>query len=439
MSKASRSSDSTRICALGLWHLGCVTSACLARLGYRVTAYDPDAARVRDLMGGTPPLYEPGLSELIAEGLASGRLTFTDDLAQATGGAAFVLFTFDTPVDDQDQADIGGILTAAADIAPLLGERATVIVMSQVPAGTCRRIAVSLQQADPGRRVRLVYSPENLKLGRAIDRFLRPPMVVLGADDEEALDAAEQLFAPIAAPKLRLNLPTAEMLKHALNAFSATCISFANEIAALCDEAGADAVAVADAMRYDERVGLETPLRPGLGFAGGTLARDLNALRAVGDRAQRDTPLLDAVHAINEGQKQRVLDKLHGVYGSLDGLTVSVFGLTYKPGTSTLRRSLSLELIDALAGQGTSVKAYDPMADIRELPAGFPARIGDDPYETARDSDALLILTGWPDFRDLDYAAIRLFMRQPVLIDALNLLDREALLGYGFRYLGIGR
>ena len=136
---------------------------------------------------------------------------------------------------------------------------------------------------------------------------------------------------------------------------------------------------------------------------------------------------------------QKVLDKLHGVYGSLDGLTVSVFGLTYKPGTSTLRRSLSLELIDALAGQGTSVKAYDPMADIRELPAGFPARIGDDPYETARDSDALLILTGWPDFRDLDYAAIRLFMRRPVLIDALNLLDREALLGYGFRYLGIGR
>jgi len=428
------------VCTLGLWHLGCVTSACLARLGYRVTAYDPDPERVRELSDGKPPLYEPGLSELIAEGLASGRLAFTDDLPQALTGAAFVLFTFDTPMDDQDRVDLEGIMATAVQVAPHLEDgAAVVVVMSQVPAGTCRQIARSLEQAPPGRRVRLVYSPENLKLGQGIDRFLRPPMVVLGADDDEALDAAELLFAPIGAPKLRLDLPTAEMLKHALNAFSATCISFANEIAALCDETGADAVALADAIRYDERIGLETPLRPGLGFAGGTLARDLNALRAIGDRAHRDTPLLDAVHAINEGQKQRVLDKLHGVYGSLDGLTVSVFGLTYKPGTSTLRRSLSLELIDALAGQGTNVKAYDPMADIRDLPAGFPAHIGDDPYETARDSDALLILTGWPNFRDLDYAAIRLFMRQPVLVDAQNLLDKDALLGYGFRYLGMGR
>ena len=429
----------TKVCTLGLWHLGSVMAACLAQMGYTVTGYDPDPNRVRELMKGVPPLYEPGLPELVGAGLASRRLVFTNDLPQAMAGAAFALLTFDTPLDDEDQVDLRGILATAAEMAAPLEDGATVIVMSQVPVGTCRQIEQAIQQTCPRRRFGLVYSPENLKLGQAIDRFLCPRMVVLGAEDESALDAAEWLFGPIPAPKLRLDLPTAEMVKHALNAFSATCISFANEVAALCDETGADAAALAQAMRHDERVGRETPLQPGLGFAGGTLARDLNALRCIGDRSGQDTPLLDAVLTVNESQKRRLLDKLSRIYGSLDGLTVSVFGLTYKPGTSTLRRSLSLELIASLAAQGSIVRAYDPGADMRELPAAFPARIGDDPYETVRDSDALLIMTGWPDFRGLDYAAIRRSMRQPVLIDALNLLDRDALLSYGFRYLGMGR
>jgi len=428
-----------KVCTLGLWHLGCVASACLAEMGYTVTGYDPDADRGQNLMKGAPPLYEPGLAELIDAGLNSGRLAFTDDLAQAVAGAHFVLFTFDTPLDDRDQADPSGILATAAQVGESLEDGATVIVMSQVPVGTCLDIERAIQRAHPGRRFGLVYSPENLKLGQAIDRFRHPPMVVLGADDEGALGAAEALFSPLLAPKLRLDLRTAEMLKHVLNAFSATCISFSNEIAALCDLAGADAVALAEAMHYDGRFGPETPLRPGLGFAGGTLARDLNALRSLGARSGQGTPLLDAVLAVNQGQKQRVLDKLRRVYGSLSGLTVSVFGLTYKPGTSTLRRSLSLELIAELAAQGCVVRAYDPKADIRELPVGFPAHVGADPYEMVRGSDALIILTGWPDFRGLDYTAIGRSMRQPILIDALNLLDQEALLGQGFRYLGSGR
>ena len=428
-----------RVCTLGLWHLGSVVSACLADLGYRVTGYDPDPGRVQDLRKAVPPLYEPGLPDLIGAGLDSGRLTFTSDLPEALAKASFVLFTFDTPVDDNDRADLSGIFATATEMAATLEDGATVIVMSQMPVGSCQEIERAIQRTCPKRRFGLVYSPENLKLGQAIDRFLRPPIVALGADDESALDAAEAFFGAIPAPKLRLNLRTAETLKHALNAFSATCISFSNEIAALCDEVGADAVALAQAMRHDGRVGAETPLMPGLGFAGGTLARDLNALRAVGDRFRCDTPLLDAVLAVNEAQKERVLTKLRHVYGSLDGLTVSVFGLTYKPGTSTLRRSLSLELIAALAAQGSTVMAYDPKADILELPAGFPAHIGDDPYETARNSDALLILTGWSDFCGLDYTAIRRSMRQPILIDALNLLDRDTLLEQGFRYFGMGR
>jgi UDPglucose 6-dehydrogenase len=436
----SRAPGDTRVCTVGLWHLGCVVSACLADLGYRVTGYDPDSDRVRSLMKARPPLYEPGLQELITAALASGRLSFrSGDLPQALAGADFVLLTIDTPVDGEDRVDLRAILTAAAEIAEPLRDGATVIVMSQVPVGTCQDIHDAIQRACPQRRFGLVYSPENLKLGEAINRFLHPPMIVLGGEEASAQDAAERLFGPIPAPKLRLNLRTAEMLKHALNAFSATCISFANELARLCDEVGADAAAIAAAMRHDGRVGPETPLQPGLGFAGGTLARDLNVLRSIADRGGAGTPLLDAVLAVNEGQKRLVLDKLRLVYGSLEGLALSVFGLTYKPGTSTLRRSLSLELIASLASEGSTVRAYDPRADLRELPAGFPADVRNDPYETVRDSDALLIVTAWPEFRALDYPTIRRSMRQPVLIDAHNMLDRDEVLRYGFRYLGTGR
>lgn len=430
----------TKVCTIGLWHLGCIVSACLAELGYRVAGYDPDSDRVRSLMKAVPPLYEPGLQELIAATLASGRLSFhSEDLPQALVGADFVLLTIDTPVDDGDGVNLDGILATATEIAEPLQDGATIIVMSQVPVGTCQEVRDAIQRTCPQRRFNLVYSPENLKLGQAIERFLRPPMVVLGADDSAALDAAERLFSPIPAPKLRLDLRTAEMVKHALNAFSATCISFTNELARLCEQVGADASAMAAAMHYDERVGSETPLQPGLGFAGGTLARDLNALRSIADRSGQETPLLDAVLAVNEDQKRLILDKLRRIYGSLNGLTFSVFGLTYKPGTSTLRRSMSLDLIASLARQGSTVRAYDPKADLQELPAGFPVDVRNDPYETVKDSDALLIITAWPEFRALDYDTIRHAMRQPVLVDALNMLDRDAMLGRGFRYLGMGR
>lgn len=429
----------TKVSTLGLWHLGSVVSACLAGLGYRVTAYDPDPERVCDLAKGVPPLHEPGLSQLIGAGLDSGRLAFTDDLGQALADAEFALLTYDSPVDSEDRIDLGEIFATAGRMAAHLDEGATVIVMSQVPVGTCEEIARAIQQARPGLTSGLVCSPENLKLGQAIDRFLHPPMLLLGGDDEDALDAAERLFRPIPTVKLRLSLRTAEMAKHALNAFSATCISFSNEIAALCEEMGVDAAALSEVLRHDERVGPETPIRPGLGFSGGTLARDLNVLRTLGDRCGLDTPLLDAVLAVNQGQKDRVLHKLQRLCGALDGLTISVFGLTYKAGTSTLRRSVSLELIASLAAQGSAVRAYDPQADTRELPPGLPVDIGLDPYETVRGSDALLIMTQCPEFRALDYAAIQRCMRQPVLVDATNMLDPDALLACGFRYQGMGR
>jgi UDPglucose 6-dehydrogenase len=432
-------SDGARVCTVGLTHLGCVVSAGLAALGHRVAAWDPDQERLAELRRGLPPIHEPGLPELLARMRAAGRLTFETNLGSALSEAEFALLTLDVPVDDRDEPDVSSVLDLAIEIAQRAREGATVVVMSQVPVGTCDRIKVAVEEAAPGREVRLAYVPENLKLGTAIERFLEPPLLVIGADDADSAREAERLLAPIRVAPLRMDLRSAEMTKHALNAFSATCISFANELAHLCEETGADGTAVAAALGQDPRAGPETPLRAGLGFSGGTLARDLSVLRAIGRSDGSGTPLLDGVLAVNQKQRGLIVEKLRGQYGSLGGLSLSVFGLTYKPGTSTLRRSMSLEVIGALTGQGSTIRAYDPMADLRELPSGLPIEVRDNPYEAVRDADGLLIMTEWSEFRDLDYGAIRQAMRQPVLVDAFNLLDREALVGLGFRYLGTGR
>lgn len=427
------------VCTVGLSHLGCVVSAGLASLAHPVAAWDADRERLSDLRRGRPPIHEAGLPELIKRTTASGHLAFEDDLATALSGAAFALLTLDVPVDAEDVPDVSEVLGLAVEIARKARNGTTLIVMSQVPVGTCDRIKELVDDAAPRREIGLAYVPENLKLGRAIDRFLKPPLLIVGADDEPAAREAERLLVGIEAAPLRTDLRTAEMAKHALNAFSATCISFANELAALCEEAGADAIAIAEAMRREPRVGAETPLRPGLGFSGGTLARDVSVLRSIGLEGASGTLLLDAVAAVNGEQKSRIVEKLRGLFGFLDGLSLSVFGLTYKPETSTLKRSMSLEVIDAVTREGTTVRAYDPKADLRELPLSLPVDVREDPYEAVQGSDALLVMTDWSEFRSLDYRAIREAMRRPVLVDAFNLLDREALTGLGFRYLGTGR
>ncbi|HEX77676.1 MAG TPA: UDP-glucose/GDP-mannose dehydrogenase family protein [Dehalococcoidia bacterium] len=432
-------SAATQVCVIGMWHLGSVTAACLAHLGYQVIGVDKDSQRVADLDQGKPPLFEPGLPELIAEGLSSGRLRFTTELGQAINGSQYVLICFDTRVDEQDEPDLSEILDTCAEIARYLEEGATVIVSSQVPVGTCERIKSIIQQGNSSRGFHIACCPENLRLGQAIERFLHPDRIVIGADSPRALDKAASLFQVISAPQLRMNLKTAEMVKHALNAFMATSISFINELANLCDRVGADAVAVAQALASDERIGPKLPLKPGLGFAGGTLARDLKALQAAAARAGCNTYLIDAVLRINQEQIGIVARKLEEVYGSLAGLTVGFLGLTYKPGTSTLRRSAALQIIGDIVSKGARVKAYDPKASPEEVEQYRGFEFHGNPYSVAQDSHALVLTTAWPEFMELDYDAIKGAMKTPILIDAINILDKEKMLGKGFRYLGVGR
>lgn len=427
------------ICTLGLWHLGSVASACLAELGYPVVGYDPDAQRTADLNAARPPLFEPGLAELLAKNIKAGRLRFTADLAEAVQDADFLLLTYDTPVNDEDEVDLTGVLTTVMEMAPHLKKGAMLVVSSQVPVGTCEEMATLIRGAAPGLDCGIAYVPENLRLGKAIACFMKPDLIVIGADSEATLEKVESLLSVLPAPRVRTNLRTAEMIKHAINTFLATSISFGNEIANLCDEVGADALTLAEALRLDERIGPKLPLRPGLGFSGGTLARDLKALKRLAARSGVTPHLIDAVLRVNQQQNGVVARKLKKVYDTLAGLEVGVLGLTYKPGTSTLRRSAALEIIGDLVSQGAVVKAHDPKVDQRQIGPDGGFQLCDDPYSAAQGSDALVFITEWPEFHDLDFPRIRSLMRRPVLIDARNMFSDRPLAAMGFAYHGIGR
>ena len=430
-----------KVCVLGVWHLGAVASACLADLGLQVAGVDDDADRVEELNRGRAPLFEPGLDELLAKGLAAGRLRFASDAAEGVAGADYVIIAYDTPVDERDEVDLSPLFAAARAAATHLKAACTVVVSSQVPVGTCERLAGAIREANPAAEFGIACVPENLRLGQAIQRFVAPDFLVFGAADAGTHERLEELFTGIETPKLRTDLRTAEMTKHAINAYLATSISFINEIANLCDLVGAEGFQVAEALRLDSRTGSGTPLRPGLAFGGGTLARDMKALRAIGLSQGYEASLINGAIRVNELQNGTVLARLKSVCKTLRGLTIGVLGLTYKPDTSTIRRSPAVEIIQALSAEGAAVKAYDPKADQAEVrPYNHLFARYDDAYAVADGSQVLILTTGWPQFKDLDFRRIRDLMWTPrLLLDAQNMLDADEMSRLGFLYQGIGR
>jgi len=428
-----------KVCVIGIWHLGMVASACLADLGYVVVGVDKDSEKVKGLKRGIPVLFEPGIEELLVRNIDAKRLSYTTDLKQALKGAQYAFITYDTPVNDKDEVDLSELFATASQLAQYLDNGSIIIVSSQVPVGTCEQMEDIIRQANPTLEFDIAYNPENLQLGGAIHGFQNPQAIVIGANSASTLNRVKQFFEPIKATKLTMDLRTAEMTKHALNAFFATSISFINEIANLCDELGADALKVAEALQWDERIGQKLPLQPGLAFAGGTLARDLRALEKLGDKLGYETHLIDGVLRVNEQQNKLVIRKLEKIYGSIKDLTVGILGLTYKAGTSTLRRSAALEIIKELTNRGAIVKAYDPKAALEEIQLHKEFEFCNDPYIVAKDSDALVIVTDWPEFKNLDFDLVKSIMKKPVIVDAKNMLDGEQLGERGFTYLGVGR
>jgi len=426
------------ICIVGLWHQGAVLSACLSDLGHKVCGVD-EQQLVDSLSRGEPAVHEPQLGELLRRNLKARRLEFTSDYATALRGADYAYISIDTPVDASDRSNLETIFAAAQRIADSRTGNLTLVITAQVPIGTCRKLAALVSEKNPVSPVRVAYVPEFLRLGAAVETFRQADRFVVGCDDQATALGLAELYRPLNRPVVTTDLASAEMAKHASNAFLATSISFINEISDLCEELGADATEVAKIMKLDRRIGPYAFLSPGLGFAGGTLGRELRALQELGSRSKLKTAVVDAAVTVNDSRAGLIARKLVKHYGSLKGLQVAILGLTYKAGTSTLRRAISLEIIRQLNQGRATVTAFDPLARLDEVPNLPPFKMCADVYEAGSDSDALVLVTEWDGIDSVDFERLRNVTRRPLFIDSRNILDPEMLRKAGFSYSGIGR
>ena len=417
------------IVVYGLWHLGCVTAACLAAVGHRVIGLDLDEQVVADLQHGQPPLDEPGLPDLIAAGLGSGLLSFTSRPAEALHDAEVVWVTFDTPVNERDEADVAHVRAQLEAIADAIPRGALVLISAQVPVGFTRVLETDWRE----RGLRFAYSPENLRLGKALQAFQKPERVIVGLRNSSPLPTGGEgpgvrgqpndrpivtaLFAPFCQRIEWMTVESAEMTKHALNAYLATSVAFANELARLCEVLGADAKQVERGLKSEPRIGPRAYLAPGSAFAGGTLARDLRYLVGFGQDCQVATPLFQGVLASNEIHKNWVTDKVRQLLGAIPRPVVAMLGLTYTPGTSTLRRSTAVEQCVWLHQQGIRVQAHDP--GIHELPEELQPTmvLCDDADAALAGADLAIVATDWPAFRNLRVQQLVEAMRRPQVID----------------------
>ena len=405
------------ISVLGLWHLGCVTAACCAK-HFVVTGLDFDEANIARLNSGRAPLFEPGLNELIAAGLASKKLTFTNDAKIACAGADILWLCYDTPVNDRDESDVDFVLTGLRQALPYLPKGAVVLVSSQLPVGTCRQLATEFPQFS------FACSPENLRLGRALDAFEKAERIIVGIRDETSKPVLERLFGPFTSQIIFMRTESAEMVKHALNAFLALSITFINEIARLCEHVGADAKEVAVGLKSEPRIGPKAYLGPGGPFAGGTLARDVVTLAYLAKANGEKISVIPAIKQSNNLHRGWAFRRLQSRLGKLRGKTIAVLGLVYTTNTDTLRRSLAVELCKKLLAAGAKVTAFDPA--VKQLPAelvgvGLASQIAG----TVDGADAVVICTEWPQFRQVNWAAVVPRMRSRVFVDANRFLEKE--------------
>ena len=427
------------VCVLGFWHLGSVTAACLAEAGHNVTGIEFDEETVDRLQQGVPPIFEPGLEELVRQGLSGGQLSFTTDLPAAVKGALVVWVAYDTPVDDDDKADVEFVIERVARLFPHIDQGTMVLISSQLPAGSTARLESMCRAACPGKQVSFAYSPENLRLGKAIAAFTRPERVVVGVRSEADRECIAHLLSPFTDRIEWMSVESAEMTKHALNAFLAASVAFANELASLCELVGADAKEVERGLKTEPRIGPKAYLSPGGAFAGGTLARDISFLAEIGSIRDQPTPLFSAVKTSNDFHRQWPQRKIQILLGDLRGKTVSVWGLTYKPGTDTLRRSASVELCRWLAQQGASVRAHDPA--VKALPADLPLvlTLCPTPVDALEESNALVVSTEWPEYLSIEAKTVVGRMKEPIVIDANRFLVKTLGLDSKIIYVAVGK
>jgi UDPglucose 6-dehydrogenase len=420
-----------QIAVIGAGYVGLTTAACFSQLGHDVVCADINEKRVAQLSKGEVPIVEAGLEALVRDGLDQGTLRFVVGNAEAARTAEFAYLCVPTPQGDDGSADLSYIESAARDIGPVLPAEAVVVNKSTVPVGSTRVVERVLGRDD----VVVVSNPEFLREGSAVHDFLNPDRIVIGSDDQSAAVRVASLYIGVTAPIIVTDPASAETIKYASNAFLATKISFVNAIAAVCEAVGADVKDVVLGMGYDKRIGHEF-LKPGPGWGGSCFPKDSRALVHIADDAGYSFDLLSGVITVNEDQFHRVVAKVRAaVGGSLGGVKVGVWGLTFKARTDDTRDSPAVRIVELLGEQGADVRAYDPAV---KGPIGGVAPLSD-PYSVCDGADVLVVLTEWDEFRWLDFDKVAGLMAVSRVVDARNLLDKPALERRGFTYVGIGR
>jgi UDPglucose 6-dehydrogenase len=426
-----------KVTVIGAGYVGLTTAACIAHLGHDVHAVDIDEERIELMSSGRSPILEESLAAFMQEGIEKGRLRFTTDTASATAGADFVFLCVPTPQGADGAADLTILKQASADVAPHLKQGAVVVNKSTVPIGTARAVMAALGRPDTA----VVSNPEFLREGHAVHDWMNPDRIVIGSDDRSAAESLARLYEPLGAPILITDPASSETIKYACNAFLAAKVSFVNAVAQLCDAVGADATDVIRGMAYDRRIGADH-LAPGPGWGGSCFPKDTHALIQVAEIHGFNFTLLKEVIVANESQFDFVADRVEAAAGgSLEGAIVAAWGLTFKAGTDDLRDSPALAVLRRLRERGAYLKAFDPTVP---NPAdrhfhGLDMEHCADPYTACEDAEALVVLTEWPEFCEVDFAKIVSLMTKPQVVDTRNVLDPTAVRRAGLIYRGMGR
>ena len=428
-----------RIAVIGTGYVGLVSGVCFAELGHQVTAVDLDAGKIARLKQGEVPIHEPGLQELLQRGLSEERLSFTTDLATAVGGAELVIIAVGTPPLPSGEANLTYIEQAAREIALALEDYTIIVTKSTVPVGTNERITdiIAGLTTHP---FDVVSVPEFLREGSAVRDTFHPDRIVIGMENERPLELLRELHRPLTEQIFVTDIRSAEMIKYASNAFLATKISFINEIANICEKVGADVTKVAQGMGYDRRIG-SAFLKAGIGYGGSCFPKDTQALIQIAGHVDYEFKLLKSVVDVNTDQRLNIVRKLESVCGDLQGRTIAIWGLAFKPDTDDMRDAPALDIMAELVQKGAVIRAYDPIAipNARHIVKDTAIVWCDEAMAALDGADALCLLTEWQEFADCDWEAMKRRMRQPVLIDGRNLYSEADAASSGFIYRCVGR
>ena len=430
-----------KIAMMGTGYVGLVSGACFSEFGHHVVCIDKDASKIDSLKAGRVPIYEPGLAEVVADNVKAGRLFFTTEIADSVRNADAVFIAVGTPSRRGDgHADLSYVFAAAEEIASSLDGYTVVITKSTVPVGTGQRIEETIRRIRPDADFDVCSNPEFLREGSAIEDFRRPDRVVCGVANERARGVLRELYRPLylnETPMLFTSRETAELIKYAANAFLATKITFINEVADLCERVGADVQDVARGIGLDGRIGSKF-LHAGPGYGGSCFPKDTLALLRTGEQAGAPMRIVQAVKDVNDTRKERMVEKITAAFGGVQGKTIAVLGLTFKPNTDDMRDAPSLVIVPELAKQGAVIHAYDPEG-MREAEKTLPIRCFDDAYSAISEADGVVILTEWNEFRALDLRKVKELLKRPLMIDLRNIYRPDEMAREGYEYFSIGR